>query len=113
MRALATSDSHSQADMDFFSPQLCKAFGVSDLPTTVACSTASGAASTTAASASASTTGSTTGAATGAGTSSAPTGTASNAAQTSTSQSTNFGPRPTAAAGLGAIGGIIAAVALL
>ena len=109
MRALATSDSHSQADMDFFSPQLCKAFGVSDLPTTVACSTASGAASTTAASASASTTG----AATGAGTSSAPTGTASNAAQTSTSQSTNFGPRPTAAAGLGAIGGIMAAVVLL
>ncbi|KAK4041391.1 hypothetical protein C8A01DRAFT_45453 [Parachaetomium inaequale] len=84
---------------------LCKAFGVTDLPTTVACSTASGTASTTAASASAS--------ATDSGTSSAPTGTANNAAQSTTSQSTNFGPRPTAAAGLGAIGGIMAAVALL
>lgn len=85
---------------------ICDAVGVKGLPTEVACATASAA--------------STTASRTGSGTAPAPTGTGANAAtqnpaaqSTTTSESTNFGPRPTAAAGLGAIGGIIAAVALL
>jgi hypothetical protein len=77
---------------------------VSGLPTTVACATASAAPASAAPTAS--------------GTSAAPTGSGAAATQnpspeTTTSESTNYGPRPTAAAGLGAIGGIIAAVALL
>ncbi|EAQ88302.1 predicted protein [Chaetomium globosum CBS 148.51] len=88
---------------------ICDAVGVSDLPTEVACATAASstgpAASTTASGA-------------GSNTSPAPTGGAAGAtqnpdAQSTSSESSNLGPRPTAAAGLGAIGGIIAAVALL
>ncbi|KAK3292192.1 uncharacterized protein B0H64DRAFT_445148 [Chaetomium fimeti] len=84
---------------------ICEAVGVSGLPTSVACATASSAAPTSASG-------------TASGTSPAPTGSGAAATQSpdpenTTSESTNFGPRPTAAAGLGAIGGIIAAVALL
>jgi hypothetical protein len=83
---------------------ICDAVGVKGLPTEVACATASAA--------------STTASGTASGTAPAPTGSGAAAtqnpdAQSTTSESTNFGPRPTAAAGLGAIGGIIAAVALL
>jgi hypothetical protein len=84
--------------------QICDAVGVKGLPTEVACATASAA--------------STTASGTASNTAPAPTGSGAAAtqspdAQSTTSESTNFGPRPTAAAGLGAIGGIIAAVALL
>ncbi|KAK4161566.1 hypothetical protein QBC43DRAFT_268449 [Cladorrhinum sp. PSN259] len=116
-------DSPAQTSAIVFAVSLCSAFGVTTLPTTVSCSTAkpTGAqtstktsATTTAGgnspSAGASNSGSSSGAATP-----TPTGSANGGSspQSSSSQSTNFGPRPTAAAGLGAIGGIVAAMALL
>ncbi|KAK4140369.1 uncharacterized protein C8A04DRAFT_39967 [Dichotomopilus funicola] len=94
---------------------ICKAVGVNDLPTAVACSTgAGGATSTGKSSAAATTTGSSSGTGSGATTTPAPTGTAGGSGNNASSSSTNYGPRQTAAAaGLGAVGGIMAAVALL
>jgi len=117
---------------------LCKAFGVNDLPTEVVC----GGSTPPKTSSSPAATGKTsTPAATGADSvtttlTTTPTGTAASDdtettvapeesststasedadadAATETSTSTNFGPRPTVAAGLGAIGGLVAAFALL
>ncbi|KAK0736105.1 hypothetical protein B0T21DRAFT_366308 [Apiosordaria backusii] len=109
---------------------LCKAFGVNDLPTAVVCGTLSPSATTPVKTSTPAATG-------GANTSTpvtTPTGTADStetdapeesssttatgadaqdASTTSTSTSTNFGPRPTVAAGLGAIGGLAVAFALL
>lgn len=89
--------------------QICGNAGVTGLPTAVTCSTATGSATpaTTPADTTATVTAETT-----VQTTAQVTGDV-NAATTTTSQSTNYGPRPTAAAGLGAIGGIIAALALL
>ncbi|KAG7288106.1 hypothetical protein NEMBOFW57_007629 [Staphylotrichum longicolle] len=120
-------DAPSQSSAVAFAASLCRGFGVTDLPTAVACSTATGgaatgaAATTTPASASSTESSAASSAVTGSGSSSgsAPTNTAGTSqapaatAAQSTSKSTNYGPRPTAAAGLGAIGGIMAAVALL
>ncbi|KAK4198366.1 hypothetical protein QBC40DRAFT_283877 [Triangularia verruculosa] len=122
---------------------LCKAFGVNDLPTAVVCGTVSPSASapvkTSSPPANTSVAPTTTG---GGNTSAVPTGTgtetetdapdstetnapeesssstasdadAQDATSTSSSTSTNFGPRPTVAAGLGAIGGLAAALVLL
>ncbi|KAK4655352.1 hypothetical protein QC762_301640 [Podospora pseudocomata] len=117
---------------------LCKAFGVNDLPTAVTCATASPSATTPVRTSTRATTAANTDTAvtTPAGTATteatdAPSTTetdapeessatetetdadAQDASSTSTSTSTNFGPRPTVAAGLGAIGGLAAAFALL
>jgi hypothetical protein len=106
-------DQASQDQAVQFALGLCQGVGVTDLPSSVACTT--GSASTTAPASE-----STSGSATGTETSPATTGTGSAASEatgasaTSTTSSRNIGPRPTAAAaGLGAIGGIVAAVALL
>lgn len=79
--------------------QLCKGAGVTDLPTAVSCTTSAAKTSSPAATAAVTT-----------GAESATTTAPSSASST---ESSNYGPRPTAAAGLGAIGGIMAAVALL
>ncbi|KAK4445655.1 hypothetical protein QBC34DRAFT_161955 [Podospora aff. communis PSN243] len=107
-------DKCPKADQDTaikFAAEFCGALGVTTLPTTVACATATG-------SGSASPTGSAT--TTGATTTPTTTGTSgttgtggAGAAQTSTSPTGNPAPRPTAAPMLGAIGGLVAAVALL
>ncbi|KAK3991003.1 hypothetical protein QBC44DRAFT_324024 [Cladorrhinum sp. PSN332] len=121
-------DSPAQTSAVVYASSLCSAFGVTTLPTTVVCATAkpTGGAQTTAkttAKTEASTTAGGASASASAGASAsdsesaattpAPTGGASDASPQSSSESTNFGPRPTAAAGLGAIGGIVAALALL
>ncbi|KAK3900270.1 hypothetical protein C8A05DRAFT_36107 [Staphylotrichum tortipilum] len=117
-------DGPSQTQAVGFAANLCKGFGVTDLPTAVACSTASNtgaattgsssssaAAATTAASSSSSAATGTSSAASSSGSSASSSGTA---AAASTNKSTNVGPRPTAAAvGLGVMGGVIAAVAML
>ncbi|KAK4100905.1 hypothetical protein N658DRAFT_87441 [Parathielavia hyrcaniae] len=105
-----------------FALGICAGSGVSDLPTAVVCESASSATST-AASTEASTEASTDSAdaATTASeseameTTAAPTTTASDATEADVTSTTNTGagPRPTAGAGLGAIGGIVAALALL
>ncbi|KAK0642012.1 hypothetical protein B0T16DRAFT_394198 [Cercophora newfieldiana] len=82
-----------------FAAQFCGAVGVSGLPTTVACATASGTSTPTG---SASTTATTT---------TTPTGTAGGASNGGSTG--NYGPRQTAAPVLGAIGGLVAAIALL
>ncbi|KAL2139704.1 hypothetical protein VTI28DRAFT_4837 [Corynascus sepedonium] len=90
---------------------LCKGAGVTDLPSSVTCATAS-----TSAASSTSNAASTTDSASSSGTTAAPTSSGNTASTSSPATQTaepNLGPRPTAAAGLGAIGGIIAAVALL
>ncbi|KAK3318020.1 hypothetical protein B0H66DRAFT_602621 [Apodospora peruviana] len=78
-----------------FASQICVGFGVTTLPTAVSCTT-TGVSSTS----------------TGTGTT---TTTSSASAQTAatTTSSGNFGPRQTAHAGLGAIGGIVAAAIML
>ncbi|KAK3306541.1 uncharacterized protein B0T15DRAFT_492079 [Chaetomium strumarium] len=96
-------DAPAQSSAVAFAASLCNGFGVTDLPTAVSCT--STAASTTTGSASTTGSGSTSATQTGTG--------AASAATNSASTSNNLGPRPTAAAGLGAIGGIVAAVALL
>ncbi|GAB1318698.1 hypothetical protein MFIFM68171_08908 [Madurella fahalii] len=88
---------------------LCSGAGVTGLPTAVSCTnapatTTSGPADTTAETTAPPSTGTDSATAATDGPTDAP---------TETSQSTNYGPRQTAGAGLGAIGGIIAAVALL
>ncbi|KAK4241965.1 hypothetical protein C8A03DRAFT_29860 [Achaetomium macrosporum] len=97
-------DQAAQSSAVSYAASLCSAFGVTDLPTAVSCTST----------AAATTTGSASGTSSG---SSSPTqtstGTAASAATNSPNTSSNLGPRPTAAAGLGAIGGIVAAVALL
>ncbi|KAK4158084.1 hypothetical protein C8A00DRAFT_28982 [Chaetomidium leptoderma] len=115
-------DAPAQSEAMVFASRLCRGFSVTDLPTAVVCASTTGAAATTTSAGSATTK------ATGAGSTSSPAPTSTGAAATesandstndssssssSSSESTNFGPRPTAAAGLGAIGGILAAVALL
>ncbi|KAK0666477.1 hypothetical protein QBC41DRAFT_149791 [Cercophora samala] len=116
---------------------LCKAFGVNDLPTAVTCATVSPSAttpvktSTRATTAANTSTAVTTPAGTATDATDAPSTTetetpeessatetqtdadSQDASSTSSSTSTNFGARPTVAAGLGAIGGIAAAFALL
>ncbi|KAK4130077.1 hypothetical protein BT67DRAFT_446044 [Trichocladium antarcticum] len=82
-----------------FASQLCKGAGVTDLPTAVSCTTSAAKTSSPATTAAVTT-----------GAESAATTAPSSASST---ESSNYGPRPTAAAGLGAIGGIMAAVALL
>ncbi|KAK0620948.1 hypothetical protein B0T14DRAFT_567666 [Immersiella caudata] len=103
-------DKCPKADQDTaiqFAAQFCGALGVTTLPTTVACATATG-------SGTASPTGSaTTTATTTAATGTTGTGGTAGPAQTSTSPTGNFAPRPTAGPVLGAIGGLVAAVALL
>jgi len=92
-----------------YATALCAANDVHDIPTTISCST--GAKPTT----------TTTSTPTGSGTAAADSSTITSAASSSgtdepapsTSTSGNHGPRQTAAAGLGAIGGIVAAVAML
>ncbi|AEO55517.1 hypothetical protein MYCTH_2299445 [Thermothelomyces thermophilus ATCC 42464] len=100
-----------QAQAVSVAANLCRGVGVTDLPSSVSCATAS--TSATGSAASAPTTGSASTTASGSGTTFGPTNTATAAATETSTQSSNLGPRPTAAAGLGAIGGIIAAVALL
>ncbi|KAL1843384.1 hypothetical protein VTJ49DRAFT_1971 [Mycothermus thermophilus] len=91
-----------------FALQLCRGFDVNDLPSSVTCATAAPSTDTTAAPTATDDDAAPT---TDAPTTSAPT--SADAAAT-TETSSNLGPRPTAAAaGLGAIGGIMAAVALL
>jgi len=113
---IGVCDAPAQTQAVVYASSLCSAFGVTTLPTAVNCPTAS---PTGAKTTSATTTGSgpaPTGSATNSETTAAPTGSASGGSDSSpqtSSQSTNFGPRPTAAAGLGAIGGIVAALALL
>ncbi|KAK4112059.1 hypothetical protein N656DRAFT_798419 [Canariomyces notabilis] len=104
-------DAADQTSAVAFASGICGAAGVS-VPSAVTCT------STTSSSGPADTSATTTATGTDSTTSAPPasttTGTATGASNpTSTSQSSNFGPRPTAAAGLGAIGGIMAAVALL
>ncbi|KAK4459031.1 hypothetical protein QBC42DRAFT_14552 [Cladorrhinum samala] len=119
-------DAPAQTSAVVFASSLCRGFGVTTLPTAVNCPTASptgakttgsGKSSTTTSDSGPTATGSATNSqASGSETSAAPTGGASDAAGSSaqsSSQSSNFGPRPTAAAGLGAVGGIVAALALL
>ncbi|KXX81589.1 GPI anchored CFEM domain protein C [Madurella mycetomatis] len=99
---------------------LCSGFGVTDLPTAVTCADASASTTT---SGPADTSATTTPAPTATDDNTAPTDTPDDSnddandsnddASTDSTESPNYGPRQTAAAGLGAIGGIIAAVALL
>ncbi|KAM7189535.1 hypothetical protein V8F33_010013 [Rhypophila sp. PSN 637] len=105
-----------------YASTLCVAFGVTDLPTAVSCaaSSTSKPASNTAAPTNAAPTPTATG-----GDASSPTGedtptatggntpTPNAAGTTSTTATGNYGPRQTAQAGLGAIGGIIAAAMML
>lgn len=94
--------------------QLCSGQGVTTLPTTVACATKTGGSSAATNSAT-TTTGSPSASASGSDSGSA-TNTMPFATESSTKTSTvstNYGPKPTAAIGLGAIGGIVAAVAML
>ncbi|KAK4188427.1 hypothetical protein QBC35DRAFT_451245 [Podospora australis] len=123
-------DAPAQTSAIVYASSLCSAFGVTTLPTAVICSTKPTAASTTPSA------GTTTPAAGGSSGTPASTGSAAETSETGsagnanpsnsgtetaagasgaagTSQSTNFGPRPTAAPVLGAIGGIVAAMALL
>ncbi|KAK3943272.1 hypothetical protein QBC46DRAFT_378003 [Diplogelasinospora grovesii] len=119
--ASACNQADQSSAIDFAS-RFCGANGVTTLPTTVVCaSTAASAAATTTASsesAAATTTASSESAsATATGSSSGASATNASASSTAapgSSSSHNAGPRPTAAAGaLGAIGGIVAAVAML
>ncbi|KAK4227444.1 hypothetical protein QBC38DRAFT_477843 [Podospora fimiseda] len=117
-------DAPAQTSAVVFASSLCSAFGVTTLPTVVSCSTVkpTGAQTSVKTTATASTKAS---ASAGASASDSetpestptPTGSASDASGSSapqtSSESTNFGPRPTAAPVLGAIGGIVAAMALL
>jgi len=95
------ADKCSAADQQLainFAGTFCGGLGVTTLPTTVACATKTAAPS-----------GSSTGAA-----STTPTGSAGPASTNAlSSKSGNYGPRQTAAPVLGAIGGLVAAVALL
>ncbi|KAK1831913.1 hypothetical protein QBC39DRAFT_350485 [Podospora conica] len=91
-------DTAGQNSAIVFAADFCSRAGVTGLPTTVACATAGATGAPTG------TAGQTTAAAT-----TPPTGAG---AGTAPSTSTNFGPRQTAA-GLGAIGGIVAVVAML
>ncbi|AEO67114.1 uncharacterized protein THITE_2115931 [Thermothielavioides terrestris NRRL 8126] len=95
-------DPPSQSSAVSVAISLCSAFQVTDLPTAVSCSTTAPASTTTGAPAT-TTTGSSTPTATG----------SVSPATNAPSTSTNFGPRATAAAGLGALGGFVAAVAML
>ncbi|EGS21204.1 uncharacterized protein CTHT_0030500 [Thermochaetoides thermophila DSM 1495] len=105
---IGVCDDAAQTAAVIFANSLCSAFKVSDLPTAPSCSTA---AVQTQSASSQSTTGTTTGPITSSP--SATTSATADAASSSTA-SDNMGPRPTAAAvGLGAVGGIMAAVALL
>ncbi|KAL2130669.1 hypothetical protein VTI74DRAFT_6109 [Chaetomium olivicolor] len=104
----------SQADQNQavgFASRLCVGVGVTDLPTAVSCTKS--ATSTHAATSSAAETPNTAATSAAATTRAQTTSNAAANTATATTTSTNFGPRPTAAAGLGAIGGIMAAVALL
>ncbi|KAK0719459.1 hypothetical protein B0H67DRAFT_573172 [Lasiosphaeris hirsuta] len=96
-----------------FASLFCSGQGVTTLPTTVSCATTSG--GTAAATNSASTTASgSTAAKTTVSSGPSNTGTtAGGAAATTSKLSTNYGPRQTAAPIMGAIGGIMAAVAML
>lgn len=80
-----------------FAGTFCGGLGVTTLPTTVACATKTAAPS-----------GSSTGVA-----STTPTGSAGAASTASSTKSGNYGPRQTAAPALGAIGGLVAAIAML
>ncbi|KAL2021319.1 hypothetical protein VTK56DRAFT_7290 [Thermocarpiscus australiensis] len=115
-------DPPQQSSAVAYAASLCSAFGVTTLPSTVSCSTSAPAATTTSGGASGSAVTTTSGGASGSAaatgpTTSAettPTSTVAPAANTATTTTSgNYGPRQTAAAGLGAIGGIMAAVALL
>ncbi|KAM7216944.1 hypothetical protein V8F06_007707 [Rhypophila decipiens] len=97
-----------------YASTLCVAFGVTDLPTAVSCAAsstskpASNTASPTDAAPTPTATGEDTPTATGGNTA-----TPNAAGTTSTTATGNYGPRQTAQAGLGAIGGIIAAAMIL
>ncbi|KAL2256089.1 hypothetical protein VTK26DRAFT_2200 [Humicola hyalothermophila] len=101
-------DEEAQTSAVAFASSFCRAMQVTDLPTAVSCTTGNAAQTTPA---TAQTTGGT-----GAGTAPTPTPTGNadaDSQETDASPTSNLGPRPTAAAGLGAIGGLVAAVALL
>ncbi|KAJ4300544.1 hypothetical protein N0V88_003222 [Collariella sp. IMI 366227] len=110
--ACCLADGCSETDKNTaidFALNLCKGVGVTDLPTQVLCNTA-------APSTSVVSTAPTSGSAGTAPTSTPPAQTTGNTAgaDTATTTSKNAGPKPTAAAaGFGAIGGLMAAVALL
>ncbi|KAK3352812.1 hypothetical protein B0T25DRAFT_542838 [Lasiosphaeria hispida] len=95
-----------------FASLFCSGQGVTTLPTTVSCATTSGGTAAATNSASTTASGATT-AKTSASSGPSSTGAGGAAATTSSSLSTNFGPRQTAAPIMGAIGGIMAAVAML
>ncbi|KAJ9134098.1 hypothetical protein NKR23_g10330 [Pleurostoma richardsiae] len=115
-------DASDQAAAVAFAQQICSAQGVS-VPTVVSCTSTSGLASGTASSSPATATAATTtsgsasaaattGASSSGGSSSAATGTAANASSGS-SASGNWGPKQTPALGMGALGGLVAGLALL
>ncbi|KAL2159445.1 hypothetical protein VTH06DRAFT_2450 [Thermothelomyces fergusii] len=94
-----------------FALSFCRNNGVTDLPSSVSCATA--APSTTATSGASASSSSAAATEAESTTTAASSGSASAPTSSATETSSNIGPRQTAAVGLGAIGGIIAAAALL